>query len=54
MLARLALNAVIWHVRAGDGGTGDDRAAYGELRSAGTEHTFHALLADGWAEEKPA
>ena len=49
VLARLALNAVIWHVRAGD-----DRTAYGELRSAGTVHTFHALLTDGWAEEELA
>lgn len=49
VLARLALNAVVWNVRAGD-----DRAAYAELRSAGTEATFHALEANGWAEETDA
>lgn len=49
VLARLALNAVVWNVRAGD-----DRAAYAELRSTGTEATFRALESGGWAEETDA
>lgn len=41
VLARLALNAVVWHTRLGD----DDRSAYARMRSQGSEAAFRALLA---------
>lgn len=46
VLARLALNITVWHVRLGHdtaGSADGDRADYAELRSTGSEQTFDDL-----------
>ncbi|SJN12631.1 aminotransferase, class III [Leucobacter sp. 7(1)] len=49
VLARLALNITVWHVRVQGAGaeqdTTADRADYARMRSTGSEDTFAALLA---------
>ena len=46
VLARLALNITIWHVRISD-----SRAEYAQMRATGSEHTFHALHT-AWAQAR--